>query len=232
MTRLRNGRRTAALGLTVCRQRRVSRQARIGRQRRRNGWVGRPQSAVPHMTVPPMSPMSVATPGESTGTPCQCQNYPRQDQLAHTHYNHPTPIFMILNAPRSSSGRCRTPRQIVRQYIYQDRRQTQHDPDPEQRRMMDASPVAWRCRGFHVMTSSARHTIQCERSRSINPAALRGRVSGEHRLPIHQGERYAVMFDPLERPPAHPRVQFLVVRREQIEPLEAEPGCLGERPQA
>jgi hypothetical protein len=40
--------------------------------------------------------MAMATPGESTGTPCQCQNDPRQDQLAHTHYNHPTPGFMIL----------------------------------------------------------------------------------------------------------------------------------------
>ena len=82
MTRLRNGGRIAALGLAVCRQRSVSRQARIGRQRRRNGWIGRSQSGVPHMTVPPMS---VAAPGESTGAPCQCQNYPCQDQLAHTH---------------------------------------------------------------------------------------------------------------------------------------------------
>ncbi len=90
MTRLRNGGRIAALGLTVCRQRRVSGQARVGCQRRRDGWIGRPQSAVPHMTVTPMS-VAVATPGESTGAPRQRQNYPRQDQLAHTHYNHPTP---------------------------------------------------------------------------------------------------------------------------------------------
>jgi hypothetical protein len=45
------------------------------------------------MTVPPMSvamiSVTMATPGESTGTPCQCQNYPRQDQDMYSHSNYP-----------------------------------------------------------------------------------------------------------------------------------------------
>jgi hypothetical protein len=140
MTRLRNGGRIAALGLTVCRQRRVAGQARIGRQRRRDGWIGRSQAAVPHMTVTqPSVRVAMATPGKSTGAPCQSQNDPRQDQLAHTHYNHPAPGFTILehdlranasgvcregkpvptfpdhasSVPHSSRGWCRAPRQIV-----------------------------------------------------------------------------------------------------------------------
>jgi hypothetical protein len=93
----------------------------------------------------------------------------------------PVPAFPdhASSAPHSSRGWCRAPRQIVRQYIYHDRRQTQHDPDPEQRRMMDASPVAWRCRGFHVMTSSAGHTIQCRPPRSISPAKRPRRVGND-----------------------------------------------------
>jgi hypothetical protein len=51
---------------------------------------------------------------------------------------------------RSSLSLCPgTPGQIVGQHVDHDRRQTQHDPDPEYRRMVDASPVArLRC-GFH-----------------------------------------------------------------------------------
>jgi hypothetical protein len=57
------------------------------------------------------------------------------------------------SAPRSSSG---APRQIVGQHIYHDRRQAQRHPDPEHRRMVDASPVARRRCGLHLITSSVR----------------------------------------------------------------------------
>lgn len=58
--------------------------------------------------------------------------------------------------PRSLSGRCRAPSQIVRHHVYHDRRQTQHHPDPEHRRMVDASPVARRRCRFHLVSWSVR----------------------------------------------------------------------------
>jgi hypothetical protein len=42
----------------------------------------------------------------------------------------------------------RPPGEIVRPNVNRSRRQKQHGADPEQRRMMDPSPVASRCRGF------------------------------------------------------------------------------------
>src|ERR1700676_3885373 len=61
----------------------------------------------------------------------------------------------VWHPHRSSPGRCRPPREVIGPHIDRDGRQAQHDADPEQRRMMDASPIAWRRSRLHSITSSA-----------------------------------------------------------------------------
>src|SRR5882757_3974045 len=39
-------------------------------------------------------------------------------------------------------ARPRPPRQVIRQHVDRDRRQTHHHPDPENRRVMNSPPVA------------------------------------------------------------------------------------------
>ncbi len=87
----------------------------------------------------------MTTPGGSIGAPCQRQNYPRQDQLTHTHYNLPLPQISWFECPISPLG----------------------------------GPG-------HRARLSARHTIQCEPPRSINPAGPHRRAGNDRRLPLHQ----------------------------------------------
>ena len=136
---------------------------------RRAGWICRLCSTMAGVAV------SVrAVPGGSASAPGQSQNDRRKGQLAHSHLTSTPKVFR--RAPHSSSRWCRVPRQIVRQHIYHDRRQAQHHPDPEHRRMVDASPVARRRCGFHCITSSARRMSSTNGGGLIKTRPYQGRV--------------------------------------------------------
>jgi hypothetical protein len=64
-------------------------------------------------------------------------------------HRHGAALCKEIGPRLSASRQCRPPGEIVGHYVNRDRRQTQGDPDPENRRMMDTSPVARRRFGFH-----------------------------------------------------------------------------------
>ncbi len=88
-----NHRRAAAPWLTMRGKRCRPRQALVGRQGRRNGWIGRPHRAMPDVAMRMTVTMTAAS-GGSLRACRQHQNRPHQDQPMHTH-----PFYLAPGAP-------------------------------------------------------------------------------------------------------------------------------------